>query len=123
MRRSPRIHCGPNDAGGYPCGRLAEARWATARASPKSAEISPADLALPTIDYVPERRVERWRCNAFTAPVDVTSRKRSFPSIDSIADNSTDPARRAESGWVVSSVVSMRSALRSESNLPTARLS
>jgi hypothetical protein len=57
------------------------------------------------------------------AAVDVASRKHSFPSIDSIADNSIDPARRAESGWVVSSVFSIRSALRSVSNLPTARLS
>ena len=57
------------------------------------------------------------------AALDVTSRRHSFPSIDSITDNSIDPARRAASGWVVSSVVSIRSALRSVSNLPTARLS
>ena len=47
------------------------------------------------------------------------SRRDSFPSIDSITNNSIDPERRAESGWVVSSVVSIRSALRSVSNLPT----
>jgi hypothetical protein len=48
------------------------------------------------------------------AAVDVASRRLSFPNIDSITDNSINPARRAESGWVVSSVVSIRSALRSE---------
>jgi hypothetical protein len=57
------------------------------------------------------------------APVEVTSRRHSFPSIDSITDNSINPARRAESGLVVSSVVSIKSALRSVSSLPTARLS
>ena len=104
-------------------GRLATARWATARASPKSAEICSAIFALPVIDYAPERRVERLRCNTFAAPVDVTSRRCSFPSIDTITNNSVDAARRAGSGWVVSSMVSIRSALRSVSNLPTARLS
>ena len=57
------------------------------------------------------------------AAIDVRSRRRSFPSIASITDNSIDPARRAWSGWVVSSVISIRSALRSVSTLPTARLS
>ena len=38
-------------------------------------------------------------------------------------NNSVNAVRRAGSGWVVSSVVSIRSALRSVSNLPTARLS
>ena len=47
----------------------------------------------------------------------------SFPSIDSITDNSVDPACRVESGWVVSSVVSISSALRSVSTLPTTRRS
>ena len=46
-------------------GRLARARWATIRASSKSAEVCPAISALPAIDYAPERRVERLRCNTF----------------------------------------------------------
>jgi hypothetical protein len=57
------------------------------------------------------------------AALALTSRKHSFPSIDSITDNSINPAQRALSVWVVSSVVSIRSALRSENNLPAARLS
>jgi hypothetical protein len=68
--------------------------------------------------------------NRSTAPrlladvaLDGASRQRSFPSIDSITDNSIDPTRRSASGWVVSSVVSIKSPLRSVSNLPTARLS
>jgi hypothetical protein len=73
--------------------------------------------------YVSERRVYCLRCNRSAAPVDVRSRRHSFPSIDSTTDNSIDPARRAVSGWVVSSVVSIRSALRSVSNLPTTRRS
>jgi hypothetical protein len=90
---------------------------------PQSSEICSAIFALPVVDYTPERRVERLRCNTFAAPVDVTSRRCSFLSIDTITSNSVEAARRAESGWVVSSMVSIRSALRSLSNLPTARLS
>lgn len=104
-------------------GLLATVRWATARASPKSAEICSAIFALPVLDHAPERRVERLRGNTFAAPVDVTSRRCSFPSIDAITNNSVDAARRAGSGWVVSPIVSIRSALHCVSNLPTARLS
>ena len=38
------------------------------------------------------------------------SRLDSFPSIDSITNNSIDPERRADTGWVVSSVISIRTA-------------
>ena len=103
-------------------GRLATARWATARANPKSAEICSAIFALLVIDYAPECRV-RLRCNTFAAPAGQRNISESFPSIDTITNNSVDAARRAESGWVVSSVVSIRRALRSVSNLPTARVS
>ena len=64
-------------------------------------------LALPVIDYVPERRVERLRCNTFAAPVDVTSRRRSFPSIDTITNNSID--RRDAPGQVGSCLPWFRS--------------
>jgi hypothetical protein len=97
--------------------RLSMGRWATARASPKSGEICSA-VRLTTIHCAPERCVERLRCDTFAAPVDVTPRRHSFPSIDTITNNSVDAARRAESGWVVSSMVSIRSALRSLSICP-----
>jgi hypothetical protein len=52
------------------------------------------------------------------ASVDVRSRRHSFPSIDSIIDSSIDRERRAESRRVVSSVISIRWALRSVAAVP-----
>ena len=69
------------------------------------------------------RLVPPPRASWLFAALDVTSRRYSFPSIDSITDNSIKPARRAASGWVVSSVVSISSALRSVSTLPMTRRS
>ena len=73
--------------------------------------------------YVERERFPAFRRPGLLADAAPTSRRRSFPNIDSMTDNSINPARRAGSGWVVSSVVSIRSALRSVSNLPTTRLS